>query len=54
MIMGIITAALVVGVVGIFIGVFLGFAGIKFKVEVDEREEALLASLPGNNCGGCG
>lgn len=51
---GILTAALVVGLVGIFIGIFLGAAGIKFKVEVDEKEEAVLASLPGNNCGGCG
>lgn len=52
--MGILTAATVVGIVGIFIGLFLGIAGIVFKVEVDEKEEAVLASLPGNNCGGCG
>ena len=51
---GIITAAVVVGVVGIFVGLFLGVAGIKFKVEVDEKEEAVLSALPGNNCGGCG
>lgn len=51
---GIITATAVVGVVGIFVGVFLGAAGIKFKVQVDEKEEAVLAALPGNNCGGCG
>lgn len=51
---GILTATLVVGAVGLFIGLFLGFAGIKFKVEVDEREEAVLGVLPGNNCGGCG
>lgn len=54
MISGILTAALVVGLVGIFMGLFLGVAGIKFKVEVDEKEEAVLAALPGNNCGGCG
>lgn len=53
-IVGIITAAAVVGCVGIFVGLFLGVAGIKFKVEVDEKEEAVLAALPGNNCGGCG
>ncbi|MBQ7955369.1 MAG: RnfABCDGE type electron transport complex subunit B [Lachnospiraceae bacterium] len=52
--MSILTAAAVVGIVGIFIGLFLGIAGIVFKVEVDEKEEAVLASLPGNNCGGCG
>lgn len=51
---GIVTAAVVVGVVGIFVGLFLGVAGIKFKVKVDEKEEAVLAALPGNNCGGCG
>lgn len=51
---GIILAAVVVGIVGIFVGLFLGVAGIKFKVEVDEKEEAVLAALPGNNCGGCG
>lgn len=53
-VLGIITATAVVGVVGIFVGVFLGAAGIKFKVQVDEKEEAVLAALPGNNCGGCG
>lgn len=50
----ILIATLVVGVVGIFVGLFLGVAGIKFKVQVDEKEEAVLAALPGNNCGGCG
>lgn len=51
---GILTAAAVVGAVGIFVGLFLGVAGLRFKVETDEREEAVLAALPGNNCGGCG
>lgn len=51
---GILTAAAVVGIVGIFVGVFLGIAGLLFKVKVDEKEEAVLAALPGNNCGGCG
>ena len=51
---GILTATAVVGVVGIFVGLFLGAAGIKFRVEVDAKEEAVLAALPGNNCGGCG
>ena len=51
---GIIIAAAIVGGTGLFIGVFLGIAGKKFAVEVDEREEAILGVLPGNNCGGCG
>ena len=54
MITGIIFAALIVGGTGLFIGLFLGFAGTKFAVEVDEREEAITGVLPGNNCGGCG
>ena len=35
---GIIYAVVVVGGVGLFIGLFLGIAAIKFKVEVDEKE----------------
>lgn len=54
MLTGIITATLVVGLTGILIGLFLGAAGIKFKVKVDEKEEAVLKARPGNNCGGCG
>lgn len=50
----IILATVLVGGIGLFIGLFLGIAGMKFKVEVDEKEEAVLAALPGNNCGGCG
>lgn len=53
-IVGILTATLVVGIVGIFIGLFLGVAGIRFRVEASEKEEAVLSALPGNNCGGCG
>ena len=51
---GIILAAAIVGGVGLFIGVFLGISGKAFAVEVDEREEAIIGVLPGNNCGGCG
>ena len=54
MMTGIILAAVIVGGTGLFIGLFLGFAGTKFAVEVDEREEAITGVLPGNNCGGCG
>ena len=50
----IILAVAIVGGVGLFVGLFLGAASLKFKVEVDEREEAVLEALPGNNCGGCG
>ncbi len=50
----ILTAALMIGGVGLFIGVFLGFAGKKFAVEVDEKEVKIRALLPGVNCGACG
>lgn len=54
MIQGIIVATVLIGCVGLFVGLFLGIAGIKFAVEVDPREEQVLSALPGNNCGGCG
>ena len=37
MMTGIILAAVIVGGTGLFIGLFLAFAGTKFAVEVDER-----------------
>lgn len=51
---GVLLAVILVGGVGLFIGIFLGLAGIWFSVQVDEREEKVLEALPGNNCGGCG
>ena len=51
---GILIAAGIVAAVGIFVGLFLGVAGIVFKVKTDPREEEVLSALPGNNCGGCG
>lgn len=53
-VIGVILAAGIIGALGLFVGLFLGVAGIKFHVEVDEKEEAVLEALPGNNCGGCG
>lgn len=54
MITTVLTAMLIVGVTGLVIGLFLGIAGIRFHVEVDEKEAEVLNALPGNNCGGCG
>jgi electron transport complex protein RnfB len=51
---GILTAALLIGGVGLFIGAFLGFASKAFAVPVDEKEAAIEEVLPGANCGGCG
>lgn len=47
-------AIAIVGGVGLFIGIFLGFFGKYFKVESDPREDQIIEVLPGNNCGGCG
>lgn len=54
MITGIIIATCVVAGVGIVIGIILGIADMKLHVDVDEKEQAILEALPGNNCGGCG
>ena len=51
---GILTAAFVIGLTGLCIGLLLGIAGKKFAVEVDEVEAKVRELLPGNNCGGCG
>ena len=37
----ILTALIVVGGLGLILGIFLGIAGIAFKVDVDEREEKI-------------
>lgn len=50
----ILLAMVIVGGTGALIGILLGIAGEKFAVEVDEKEVAVRACLPGNNCGGCG
>lgn len=50
----ILTALIIIGLLGIFVGLFLGVAGIAFKVKTDDRIEAVEKALPGNNCGGCG
>lgn len=51
---GVLLAILIVGGIGLFIGLFLGLASLKFHVEVDPKESEVLEALPGNNCGGCG
>jgi H+/Na+-translocating ferredoxin:NAD+ oxidoreductase subunit B len=38
----------------LFMAYVLGWANRAFHVEVDPRQEAVLAALPGANCGGCG
>ncbi len=50
----IIKAVLLIGGIGLFIGIFLGIAAIIFKVTTNQKEEEILALLPGINCGACG
>ena len=49
--MGIVIAAAIVSGVGVLIGLFLGIAGKKLEIPVDEKEVAVRAELPGNTCG---
>lgn len=51
---GIIISVSTVAGCGLLISIFLSVFAKKFAVEVNEKEEAVLAALPGNNCGGCG
>jgi len=44
----------VLGITGVLMGLFLAYASKKFEVEVDPKVEAILAILPGLNCGACG
>lgn len=46
--------AIVLGLTGLAMGLFLAFASMKFEIEVDPKIEAIMGVLPGANCGGCG
>lgn len=45
---------LILAAIAFVLGALLGIAGKIFAVKKDEREEKVLASLPGANCGACG
>jgi electron transport complex protein RnfB len=45
---------LTLALMGLLLGFGLAVASEKFKVEVDERVEAVIGMLPGYNCGACG
>lgn len=44
----------ILGITGVFMGCFLAYASKKFEVQKDPKIEAIMAILPGVNCGGCG
>lgn len=47
-------AATVLAILAVAMGWVLGWANRAFYVEVDPKVEAIIAILPGANCGGCG
>lgn len=50
----IISSIVLLAVIAIVIGIFLGISSEIFKVKVDEKVALVRECLPGNNCGGCG
>lgn len=50
----IISSIVLLAILAIVIGIFLGISSEVFKVEVDEKVTKVRECLPGNNCGGCG
>ena len=50
----IISSVVLLAIIAIIIGIFLGVSSEVFKVEVDEKVLKVRECLPGNNCGGCG
>ena len=52
--MKLVSALLLMLILGGLIGLALGIASKKLYVESDTRVDDVLAMLPGYNCGGCG
>jgi len=54
MIIIILRSAMLLGSIGLFTAVILGFAGVKLAVRTNELENEIRKQLPGINCGACG
>ena len=50
----IVCSVVLISLIALIIGIFLGISSEVFKVEVDEKIIKVRECLPGNNCGGCG
>ena len=50
----VILAALALAILGLVLGMLIGYAAKKFAVQTDPRIEKITELLPGANCGGCG
>jgi len=51
---GLVPTLVVLGGLGLFFGLLLSLAGMKFRTKTDPKLESLKDILPGVNCGGCG
>ena len=52
--MTLLSALIVLGVLALFFGALLGYAGVRFKVKSDPLVEQVDALLPQTQCGQCG
>lgn len=52
--MEIVSAVVIIGVIGLIFGCLLEYASVIFHVEKDPRIDEITECLPGANCGGCG
>lgn len=50
----ILIATLILALLGLILGILIGFTAKKFAVQIDPRVEKITSLLPGANCGGCG
>lgn len=50
----ILTAVMIVGIIGLVCGIALAIASIVLAVPTDEKADAITEMLPGANCGACG
>ena len=50
----IILAVIVMGFLGLFFSIVLGYFSKRFEVKKDDYLEEVIAALPGVNCGACG
>lgn len=53
-IMTILLASATMLILALFMGYILGWANLKFHVDIDPKIEQVNEALPGANCGGCG
>ena len=53
-VMNVVSAVLVLGIMGLAFGLILAVASKIFEVKTDPRFPEIMDCLPGANCGGCG